>query len=217
MSAQIECIRAFSLFNFICYFFYNGMTKSQPNKSPSAKPNPKRYQNFTVKDFNNYDCLKLSWGIWALLIYLLRGYLAVIMSVTNMSDKLAIISFFYPQAEQLYLTLIAGLPAVFLFVVIMLRKPDAGQWVKTCWRNYGKLATIALALALAFEVFQWFVLSKLSLQALLVHSAITLGFFVYLRVNSRLEINLSEFPEKIEAEQATNTKNKDVTMADKEG
>jgi DUF2919 family protein len=161
--------------------------------SPAAK----HYAKYSVSDFDSFDCLKLSKGIYLSLLFVLRGYIAWIMSVTNMRDKVAIIQWLYPEPELFYLSLASGAIGLYLLLVISLRRPDAANWVKVSWLNYRSIMVAALVVDLVVSLFGLFYwqLSSLSVVASHVFLAVIIAYFTF--TSSRIAINVKEFPEKV--------------------
>jgi hypothetical protein len=62
---------------------------------------PSSYKKYTVEYFDSYDCLKLSKPFYLVLLFVLRGYIVWLMSVTNMRDKVGIIQWIYPDTANI--------------------------------------------------------------------------------------------------------------------
>lgn len=157
----------------------------------------KRFAKYSVNDFDKFDCLKLSKGIYFTLLYVLRAYIVWIISVTNMRDRVAIIQWLYPQPDLFYLSLLSGFVGLYLLLIISLRRPDASHWVKKSWRNYRKILLFVLLFDLAVSAIGLLLWQLLSVKLLLIHSAIAV-IIVYFSYNSDIiTLNLEEFPEKL--------------------
>jgi len=158
------------------------------------------YSNYTLNDFDKFDCVKLSMSIYLILLFVLRGYIVFFLTVTNMRDQVGIIKWVYPDPLMFYLSLVSGVIGLFVAIVLILRRPDAKEWVKVCWKYCRVLLIIALVFDLvisALGYFYWQLSSVmwLIIQMLLVAFAIFLCFS-----NKRFAINLQEFPEKLSEE-----------------
>jgi len=156
-----------------------------------------QYKKYTVEDFDNYDCLKLSKRFYIVLLYVLRGYIVWLMSVTNMRDRVGVIQWIYPETSLFILSLISGAIGIFVVLVISLRRPDAHKWIKWAWKNCRLFLVAALLFDLAANVigfFYWqlFSSSWLMTQVIIVFSLISLCF-----TSERMILNLKEFPEKL--------------------
>lgn len=158
------------------------------------------YANYTLNDFDKFDCLKISMSVYLLLIFVLRGYFVFFMTITNMRDQVGIIKFVYPDPLMFYFSLASGVIGLFVALVLVLRRPEAKEWVKTCWRYCRVLLIVALLFDLSISALGYFYwelssLSWLITQALLVGISIAICF-----TDQRFAINLQEFPEKLSDE-----------------
>lgn len=171
-----------------------------------ADPN---YVNYSINDFDRFDCLKLSKGIYWSLLFVLRGYVVWLFSVANMNDHVGFLSFVFPDKHLFYLNLISGLPGLFVFLLICLRRPNAASWVRYCWRKSHYFLFIALIFDLFImfyayynDVIQTFTLGAFQLGVMVL-------FTVYFFTSKRLSINLTEFPEPFdELDKKTNKSSK---------
>ena len=94
---------------------------------------PKKYQEYSLEDFDKFDCLKLSKRFYLVLLFVLRGYLVWLMSVTNMKDRVATMQWIYPETNLFFLSLVSGILGLFVVVIISLRRPNSANWVKVIW------------------------------------------------------------------------------------
>lgn len=167
----------------------------------SNKPvNKELFADYSIGDFDKYNCLKVSKGVYFLLIFVLRGYLVWLMSVTNMQDRASIIGIIYPDPKLFYLSLASGALGLFVLLIISLRRPNAPQWVKTCWCNSRSILMLSLFFDLLISFVGFINWQLLSVSWLVTQSIITGLFVVYLYKNQRFKINIQEFPEEIEAQ-----------------
>lgn len=156
-----------------------------------------QFKNYSVNDFDRYDCVRLSRSWFFALAYLLRGYVVWIMSVTNLNDGIGVIQWVYPEPNLFYLNLVSGCVGIFLVFLICLRKPDAGNWVKSIWPYALNILLLALLVDSAiiiggFVFWQLTTVSALVFQLILAVLAAALCI-----LNKRLKINLQEFPEPL--------------------
>ena len=155
------------------------------------------YANYSLKDFNKYDCLKLSLGIYLLLVFVCRGYLIWIMSVTNMKNRTDIITFAFPDPNLFYLSLLSGALGLFIIVVISLRKPSTYQWVRFYWKHIRKLLLASLFFDLAVSICGYFYFGLLSYNWLFIQTILILLLTLFLFTNNRVKLNIKEFPEAV--------------------
>lgn len=165
-------------------------------KENLASPSNK-YARYSTRDFDNFDCLKLSKGVWLLLLFVLRGYLVWLMSVTNMNDRIGIIQWIYPEPALFYLSLLSGGIGIWAIVIISLRRPDASNWVKSSWQNIRVILFLALTFDFIVNILGYFYWQLHSSTGLIVNSLLVVLFSGYLYRSQRLKINIEEFPEKL--------------------
>ena len=156
-----------------------------------------KYKQYSVEDFDKYDCLKLSKSIYLVLLFVLRGYFVWLMSVTNMKDRTGIIQWLYPQTSLFYLSLLSGTVGLFVVLILSLRRPDARNWIKRSWPYCRVLLISALLFDFIVSLVGFFYWQLLSMQWLLMQGLV-IGVLVYFCFTSeRMSINLHEFPEKL--------------------
>lgn len=157
----------------------------------------KYYANFLPKDFDNFDCLKLAPGIYLILLFVLRAYIVWIMSVTNMRDHVGIIQWIFPQTALFYLNLASGVIGLFVVFVISLRRPNAANWVRSCWQHCHLILIFALGFDFLITLLGYFVWHLQSMSWLLVQGGVVIAAITYIIFSKRFAINLAEFPETL--------------------
>lgn len=163
----------------------------------SDSGNKNIYQKYSVQDFDSYDCLKLSKRFYLTLLFILRGYIVWLLSVTNMRDRVSIIQWVYPETSLFYLSLLSGTVGLFVLLIISLRRPDAPVWIQWSWLHSRTIIVLALlfdSLTHAIGFFYWQLSSILWLMAQVF---ITTTLIVMCYHSERLNINLTEFPQKM--------------------
>ncbi len=158
---------------------------------------PKKYQEYSIEDFDKFDCLKLSKRFYLVLLFVLRGYLVWLMSVTNMKDRVATMQWIYPETSLFFLSLVSGVIGLFVVVIISLRRPNSASWVKVIWPYCRTMLVVALIFDFSINLvgfFYWQLTSMLWLicQGLIVFALLTLCF-----TSKRMQINLTEFPQAL--------------------
>lgn len=155
------------------------------------------YAKYSIEDFDKFDCLKVSKGIFFTLLFALRGYVVWIMSVTNMKDRIGIMQWIYPDPKLFYLSLLSGLAAIYVVFVMSLRRPEASAWVQWSWRNLRLFLFGAVVFDLCVSFVAYYFWQMLSLDALLLQASIATVLILFCLYSKRIQINLSEFPQKI--------------------
>ncbi|WP_206486351.1 DUF2919 family protein [Thalassotalea sp. G2M2-11] len=156
-----------------------------------------RYANYTPSDFDHFDCVKISKGIYLLLAFVLRGYLVWIMSVTNMKDRVGVIQWVYPDPTLFYLSLLSGAVGLFVVLLLSLRRPDARPWVKMSWRQLRPLLLSALLFDFIVNIFGYIYWHHVSSSWLITNLVIMCGFVLFLLTSQRVTVNIEEFPTKL--------------------
>lgn len=157
----------------------------------------KKYQQYSVEDFDSYDCLKLSKRFYLVLLFVLRGYIVWLMSVTNMRDRVSIISWIYPETSLFYLSLVSGAIGLFIVLIISLRRPKAGNWVQLSWKHCRVILITALLFDLLTHAVGYFYWQLLSLEWLIMQIVVSILLITLCYTSERFSINLEEFPQAI--------------------
>jgi len=155
------------------------------------------YSGYSVQDFDNFDCLKVSKWVYLSLVFILRGYVVWLMSVTNMKDRVGIIQWIYPETSLFYLSLGSGALGIFIVLVLSLRRPKAKNWIKRSWSNMKGIIILALLFDLIICVCGFFYWHLLSLTWVITQAIIVVGLIIMLNVSKRFRINIAEFPEPL--------------------
>ena len=162
-----------------------------------SKRHQKKYQHYSVEDFDSFDCLKLSKRFYLVLLFILRGYIVWLMSVTNMRDRVSIISWIYPETSLFYLSLFSGAIGLFVVLIISLRRPEAAYWVQCSWQHCRSILTIALLFDLLTHVVGYFYWQLFSLEWIIIQTIISIALISLCYTSERFKINLAEFPQKM--------------------
>lgn len=164
-----------------------------------SKKHPQKYQDYSVEDFDSYDCLRLSKRFYLVLIFLLRGYIVWLMSVTNMRDRVSIIAWIYPETSLFYFSLFSGAIGLFIVLIISLRRPDAANWVQFNWKHCRKTLIAALSFDLFTHIIAYLYWQLFSLEWVIMQTILTILLISLCFTSERFKINLEEFPQKIPA------------------
>ncbi len=155
------------------------------------------YARYSISDFDKFDCLKLSKGIYLLLLFVLRGYIIWLISVTNMRDRVSTIQMMFPETSMFYLSLLSGSIGLFMMLIITLRKPGAPNWVKYFWKNCRNIFVVALCFDFVISFIGFFYWQIISLNLLLSYAVVAIIFIGFLYRSQKVNLNISEFPEEL--------------------
>ncbi|WP_286235499.1 DUF2919 family protein [Thalassotalea sediminis] len=156
----------------------------------------KQYANFGPADFDKYDCVKIAGGIYLILLFVLRGYLVWLMSVTNMQDRVGIIQWVYPDPKLFYLSLASGLGGIFSVFLLSMRRPGANEVIKTLCGQIRTILMIALLFDWLVNLIAYYYWQLQSVQWLIINTIVIILASLYLFLSNRVSINLQEFPVK---------------------
>ncbi len=156
-----------------------------------------RYNDYSVKDFDQYDCLKISKRFYLVLIFILRAYIVWIISVTNMRDRVGIMQWLYPETHLFFLSLISGSIGLFAVFIIALRRPNAALWLQIAWRNFRTILLIALLFDFLINIIAFYYWQLLSQSWLLVQGTVVAILIILCFTSKRINLNLTEFPKEM--------------------
>lgn len=103
------------------------------------------------QDFDFDGKVKIPWGFYLVLIYLLRGYITWIFSLTYRNDPALILSLIYTESRYFYFALAIGLPAVLVQVLFALKKYKDHSWYQTLWPQTTWLLALTLLVDLVLQ------------------------------------------------------------------
>lgn len=158
---------------------------------------PKKYQEYSLEDFDKFDCLKLSKHFYLVLLFVLRGYLVWLMSVTNMKDRVATMQWIYPETNLFFLSLVSGVIGLFVVVIISLRRPNSANWVKIIWPHSRTMLVVALIFDFSINLIGFFYWQISSITWLVCQGLISSALIVLCFTSKRMQINLIEFPQAL--------------------
>ncbi|TYK64882.1 DUF2919 family protein [Colwellia echini] len=155
------------------------------------------YKEYSIEDFDKFDCLKLSKRFYIVLLFVLRGYLIWLMSVTNMKDRVATMQWVYPETSLFFLSLLSGALGLLVVFIISMRRPDAPSWVQTLWPYTRILLVTALIFDFLVNLIGYFYWQLTSVFWLTSQATIIIVLIALCYSSKRMQINLIEFPQKL--------------------
>ena len=106
------------------------------------------------QDFDFDGKVKIPLGFYLVMLYLLRGYVTWVISLTYREDTSLLLSMAYSESHFFYLSMIVGLPAVIVQTLFALKKQVEKPWFKRFWVKSYWLLTIALFADLIIQLQQ---------------------------------------------------------------
>ncbi len=156
-----------------------------------------QYSSYSIEDFDKYDCLYLSKRFYLVLVFVLRGYIVWLMSVTNMNDRVVTMQWIYPDTRMFFLSLISGSLGLLVTLVISLRRPNSVSWIKKLWPHCRTLLVFALLFDFTVNLVAYFYWQFTSLTWVISQGGISTILIILCFSSKRMKINLLEFPEKL--------------------
>ena len=156
-----------------------------------------KYKEYSIEDFDKFDCLKLSKNFYFVLIFVLRGYLVWLISVTNGKDRVATMQWVYPETNLFFLSLLSGAIGLFVVFIISLRRPDASIWVQALWPYSRALLIAALIFDFIINLAGYFYWQLTSISWVISQVLIVFIFIFVCFKSKRMQINLTEFPKTL--------------------
>ena len=163
---------------------------------------------YNFSDYDKYLSLKINFELWLIIAYFLRpvilkistiqmGFGAKSDSVSGLKDLV------YPNDFGFFLAFVTIIPVVLVIFVYMKRKPDAADYIRTLWRNCGKLLLLAAALNVVV-VFVPFLLDMTYRINLLGWGQLAIAAYIifYLMTSRRVRDTFADFPAETEADEA---------------
>lgn len=151
--------------------------------------------SYNFSDFDKYMCLSLGTVAWVVILFLMRPYVVLLVSVTNRSNRMEFIELVYPDRLWLAIDTVAALPAVILVAVTFLRRPNAASWVKALWK---KGRTLLLASAVLNAIVAMAALALADSHKVSIVSPVLLCFSAwslwYLLMSKRMRDVFYDFP-----------------------
>lgn len=88
---------------------------------------------FSHQHYDQHGGLKLPAMFWAVVILQARSWVLLVMAGASRDQGSALLALFYPEQNQFYAGLIAGLPAVVTFLLSGRRQRYPGLWQRWYW------------------------------------------------------------------------------------
>lgn len=106
------------------------------------------------QDFDFEGKVKVPVGFYLVMLYLLRGYITWVISLTYRDDPSLLLSLVYSESHFFYLSMLVGFPAVFVQTLFALKKQNQKAWYKSLWGKTYWLLAVALLVDISLQVKQ---------------------------------------------------------------
>ena len=166
---------------------------------------PKIY-NFSYYD--KYMSLKINFELLLIIAYFMRPVILKISTIQMgrgaKSDSVSgLKDLVYPDDFGFFLAFVTMIPVVLVIFAYMKRKPDAPDYIRTLWRNCGKLLLLAAALnvVVVFVPFLFDMAYRINLMGW-GQVAIAAYIIFYLMTSRRVRDTFADFPVETGADDA---------------
>ena len=106
------------------------------------------------QDFDFDGKVKIPWGFYLVMVYLLRGYITWVISLTYRDDPGLLLSLVYAERSFFYMSMVVGLPAVFVQFLFALKKQTDKPWYQGLWSKSYTVLLLALFADLILQINQ---------------------------------------------------------------
>lgn len=110
------------------------------------------------QDFDLDGKLRVPIGYNLAVLYMLRGYIFWVVSLTFSDDRSLILSLVYPNLSMFWLTLVVGLPALITFFFFSLKSQISKSWYQWVWARLRLILTISMAVDLMLQA--WIIVTQ---------------------------------------------------------
>ena len=161
---------------------------------------------YNFSDYDKYLSLKINFELWLIIAYFLRPVILKISTIQMgrgaKSDSVSgLKDLVYPDDFGFFLAFVTIIPVVLVIFAYMKRKPDAPDYIRTLWRNCGKLLLLAAALnvVVVFVPFLFDMAYRINLMGW-GQVAIAAYIIFYLMTSRRVRDTFADFPVDTEAD-----------------
>jgi hypothetical protein len=161
---------------------------------------------YNFSDYDKYLSLKINFDLWLIIAYFLRPVILKISTIQMgrgaKSDSVSgLKDLVYPDDFGFFLAFLTIIPVALVIFAYMKRKPDAPDYIRTLWRNCGKLLLLAAALNVVV-VFVPFLLDLAYRINLLGWGQLAIAAYIifYLMTSRRVRDTFADFPADTEAD-----------------
>ncbi len=161
---------------------------------------------YNFNDYDKYLSLKINFELWLIIAYFLRPVILKISTIQMgrgaKSDSVSgLKDLVYPDDFGFFLAFLTMIPVVLVIFAYMKRKPDAPDYIRTLWRNCGKLLLLATALNIVV-VFVPFLFDMAYRINLVGWGQLVIAAYImfYLLTTRRVRDTFADFPVDTEAD-----------------
>ena len=155
---------------------------------------------YNFNDYDKYLSLKINFELWLIIAYFMRPLILKISTIQMgrgaKSDSVSgLKDLVYPDDFGFFLAIVTTIPVFLVIFAYMKRKPEAPDYIRTLWRNCGKLLvlTAVLNLVVVFMPFLFDMAYRINLMGW-GQVAIAACIIFYLLTSQRIKDTFADFP-----------------------
>lgn len=160
-------------------------------------PDPDYRQHLTLDDLDEHGCLRISFGLWLIIVYLCRHLVLLLLGATS-----SFATFTYGQMGSSYAGLysnpwflLASAPALPVLIAAFRRVPSAPKLVRVTWQAGALLLILAATLDLV--ILGILLLGTTGAQVEIIHisqAMLDVVCLMLLTRSTRMKDTFAEFP-----------------------
>ncbi len=139
-------------------------------------------------------CIKVNVSLWFAILFLLRAYVVMLLSLVNMSNQTELIHLLYASETTFALGAVAALPALVLFMAWTKRRPGSGRTIRWIWHHGRAFLIVSAVLNLAIVAGSVFWAERSPQFSDVTQALLTMYIILYLHRSERVRDTFRDFP-----------------------
>lgn len=156
--------------------------------------NKSEKHQYSASAYDENLCIKVSIGLWLAILFLLRPYAVMLLSLVNMSNPTELIYLLYANDTAFALSAVAALPAVILFIVWTKRRPGSGRAIRWTWQHGRMFLVVSAILNLFIVVASVFWAERNPQLSDVIQAILAISIVLYLHRSARVRDTFQDFP-----------------------
>ena len=155
---------------------------------------------YNFNDYDKYLSLKINFELWLIIAYFMRPLILKISTIQmGRGAKSASVSglkdLVYPDDFGFFLAIVTTIPVFLIIFAYMKRKPEAPDYIRTLWRNGGRLLMLTAVLNVVV-VFVPFILDMTHRINLIGWGQLVIAacIIAYMVTSRRVKDTFADFP-----------------------
>jgi hypothetical protein len=139
-------------------------------------------------------CIKISASLWLAILFLLKPYAVMLLSLANMAKHTELIYILYPNDATFALGAMAALPTALLFIAWTKRQPGSGMKIRWIWHHGRTFLIVSAVLNLAISVIPVFWIGRGPELSDVAQAILAVYVILYLFRSERVRDTFRDFP-----------------------